>query len=174
MMRSFRLKFFIIVTLLIVLFAIITRVNVRTSSNTPIHDIIYSNFASYLVSTVKEQEALSSSGTQKPSTAVANSQAQEIRLDVEKYFSDLSAFKSWVWLSDSPSPQQLDMLNGLQWRKLNTPNANEAVDLAITHASGSKWVVFRVRFQDQYVFTAVNEAAFAIRFNAIMDARDSI
>ena len=174
MLRSFRLKFFIIVTLLIVLFAIITRVNVRTSSNTPIHDIIYSNFASYLVSTVKEQEALGSSGTQKPSTAVANSNVQEIRLDVEKYFADLSASKSLVWLSDSSSSQQLDMPKGVQWRKLSTPNANEAVDLATTEASGSKWVVFRVRFQDQYVFTAVNDAAFAVRFNAIMDARDSI
>ena len=58
MMRSFRLKFFIIVSLLIVLFAIITRLNVRASSDTPIHELIYSNFASYLVSTVKEQEAL--------------------------------------------------------------------------------------------------------------------
>ena len=174
MMRSFRLKFFIIVTLLIVLFAIITRLNVRASSNQPIHELIYSNFANYLVSSVKGQEAQDSSATRKPKTDASNADVQEIHFDVEKYFSDLSAFKSWVWLSGSSNPQELDMLKGAQWRKLNTPPVSDAVELAMTEASGSKWAIFRIRFQDQYVFTAVNNAAFDTRFNAIMDARDSI
>jgi len=174
LLRSFRLKFFIIVSLLIVLFAIITRVNVRTASDTPIHDIIYSNFASYLVSTVKEQEALSSKLSQPTTTALANSSAQEIQLDVEKYFSDLSQFKSLVWLSGSPSSQQLDMVKDVQWRKLNFPSVKDTVELSTTQANGFKWVLFRTRFQDQYLITAVDHAAFEIRFHAIMDARDSI
>jgi conjugal transfer/entry exclusion protein len=78
LLRSFRLKFFIIVSLLIVLFAIITRVNVRTSSDTPIHDIVYSNFASYLLSTVKEQVALASNFKQ---------QVQSLQMRVRKKFS---------------------------------------------------------------------------------------
>ena len=174
LLRSFRLKFFIIVSLLIVLFAIITRLNVRAASDTPIHEIIYSNFASYWALTVKEQEALASKQSQPTTTELANSSAQEILLDVEKYFSDLSEFKSWVWLSTSPSSQQLDMLKDVQWRKLNLPSVTDTVELATTQASGFKWVLFRTRFQDQFLITAVNNAAFEIRFHAIMDARDSI
>ena len=174
LLRSFRLKFFIIVSLLIVLFAIITRVNVRTSSDTPIHDIVYSNFASYLLSTVKEQEALASKQSQPTTKELANSGAQEIQLDVEKYFSDLREFKSLVWLSYSASSQQLDMLQDVQWRKLNLPSFKDTVELSTTQASGFKWVLFRTRFQDQYLVTAVNHAAFEIRFHAIMDARESI
>ena len=174
MMRSFRLKFFIIVSLLIVLFAFITRINVRTSSDTPIHDIIYSNFASYLISTVKEQKALVSKQSQPTSTELANSSAQEIQLDVEKFFSDSSEFKSLVWLSNSPSSQQFDMVKEVQWRILNLPTAKDDVELSATQLSGYKWVLFRTRFQDQYIVVAVNDAAFELRFNAIMDARDSI
>ena len=174
LLRSFRLKFFIIVSLLIVLFAVITRVNVRASSETPIHELIYSSFASYLVATIKEQEVLATKGSQLASPALANSREQEIQLDVEKYFSDSSEFKSWVWLSSSASSQQLDMLKDLQWRKLNLPTVKDTVELGTTQASGFKWVLFRTRFQDQYLITAVSHAAFEIRFNAMMDARDSI
>jgi signal transduction histidine kinase len=174
MMRSFRLKFFIIVSLLIVLFAIITRLNVRASSDTPIHELIYSSFASYLVSTVKEQEALASKQSQAVSTELANVHAQEIQLDVEKYFSDLSEFKSSVWLSESPSSQQLDMLKDVQWRKLNLSSVKDTVEISTIQASGFKWVFFRTRFQDQHVVAAVSDAAFNMRFNDIMNARDSI
>jgi len=105
-LRSFRLKFFIIVSLLIVLFAVITRVNVRASSDTPIHELIYSSFASYLISTVKQQEALANKESQLTSSELANARAQSIQFDVEKYFSDLSDFKSLVWLSGSASSQE--------------------------------------------------------------------
>jgi signal transduction histidine kinase len=174
LLRSFRLKFFIIVSLLIVLFAIITRVNVRATSDTPIHELIYSSFASYLVATTKEQEVLASIGSQLASPALANTREQEIKLDVEKYFADLSEFKSLVWLSSSSSSQQLDMLKDVQWRKLNLPSVKDTVELSTTQASGFKWVLFRTRFQDQYVVTAVHDEAFETRFNAMMDARDSI
>ena len=174
LLRSFRLKFFIIVSLLIVLFAIITRVNVRSSSDTPIHELIYSSFASYLVATTKEQEVLASTGSQLASPALANTREQEIKLDVEKYFADLSEFKSLVWLSSSSSSEQLDMLKDVQWRKLNLPSVKDTVELSTTQASGFKWVLFRTRFQDQYVVTAVHDKAFETRFNDMMDARDSI
>ena len=97
-----------------------------------------------------------------------------IQLDVEKYFSDLREFKSLVWLSDSASSQQLDMLKDVQWRKLNLPSVKDTVELSTTQANGFKWVLFRTRFQDQYVVAAVSDAAFNMRFNAIMNARDSI
>jgi two-component system heavy metal sensor histidine kinase CusS len=174
LLRSFRLKFFIIVSLLIVLFAVITRVNVRASSETPIHELIYSSFASYLLATIKEQEVLTTKGSQLASPALANSREYEIQLDVEKYFSDSSEFKSRVWLSSSASSQQLDMLKDVQWRKLNLPTVKDTVELSTTQASGFKWVLFRTRFQNQYLITAVSHAAFEIRFNAMMDARDSI
>ena len=174
LLRSFRLKFFIIVSLLIVLFAIITRVNVRASSDTPIHELIYSSFASYLISTVKQQEALANKESQPASSELANARAQNIQFDVEKYFSDLSDFKSLVWLSGSSSSLELDMLKDVRWRKLTLPTVKDTVELSATQASGFKWVLFRTRFQDQYLVAAVNDAAFEIRFNAIMDARDSI
>ena len=66
------------------------------------------------------------------------------------------------------------MLKGVQWRKLNLPTVKDTVELSTTQAGNYKWVLFRTRFQDQYLVTAVNNAAFEIRFNAIMDARDSI
>jgi len=174
LLRSFRLKFFIIVSLLIVLFAVITRVTVRTASDTPVHDIMYSNFASYLVSAVKWQEALASKQFQAASTGLANAHAQEIQLDVEKYFSDLREFKSWVWLSGSPSSQQLEMLKDVQWQKLNLPSVKDTVEMTKTQASGFKWVLFRTRFQDQYIVTAVNGVAFDSRFDTLMDARESV
>ena len=142
LLRSFRLKFFIIVSLLIVLFAVITRVNVRASSATPIHELIYSNFGSFLFNTVKEQEALTTNGSQLPSTELANARAQHIQFDVEKYFSDLSEFKSLVWLSASSTSQQLDMLKDVQWRQLNLPSVKDTVELSTTRASGFKWVLF--------------------------------
>ena len=173
MWRSFRLKFFITTTLLIVLFAIITRVNVRTSSSQPIHELLYSNFASFLQLTIKAEEVKVQNDKTALTSVVTNEYAQRVQRDIEKYFADLSDFKAWVWFSDSASEQQIQMMQGLQWRKLQIASEHETLELAKTNASGSDWVLFKVSFQDQYVVTAVNADAFQMRFNAIVDARDS-
>ena len=174
MWRSFRLKFFITTTLLIVLFAIITRVNVRTSSSQPIHELLYSNFASFLQLTIKAEEVIVQNDTITLTGLVAQEHAQRVQRDVEKYFADLSDFKASVWLSNSASGQQIALMQGLQWRQLKSMAEHDTLELAKTSASGSDWVLFKVSFQDQYVVTAVNANAFQMRFNAIMDARDSI
>ena len=174
MWRSFRLKFFITTTLLIVLFAIITRVNVRTSSTQPIHELLYSNFASFLQLTIKAEEVIVQNDTITLTGLVAQEHAQRVQRDVEKYFADLSDFKASVWLSNSASGQQIALMQGLQWRQLKSMAEHDTLELAKTSASGSDWVLFKVSFQDQYVVTAVNANAFQMRFNAIMDARDSI
>ena len=173
MWRSFRLKFFITTTLLIVLFAIITRVNVRTSSSQPIHELLYSNFASFLQLTIKAEEVKVQNDKTALTSVVTNEYAQRVQRDIEKYFADLSDFKAWVWFSDSASEQQIQMMQGLQWRKLQIASEHETLELAKTNASGLDWVLFKVSFQDQYVVTAVNADAFQMRFNAIVDARDS-
>ena len=173
MRRSFRLKFFITTTLLIVLFAIITRVNVRTSSSQPIHELLYSNFASFLQLTIKAEEVKVQNDKTALTSVVTNEYAQRVQRDIEKYFADLSDFKAWVWFSDSASEQQIQMMQGLQWRKLQVASEHETLELAKTNASGSDWVLFKVSFQDQYVVTAVNADAFQMRFNAIVDVRDS-
>ena len=173
MWRSFRLKFFITTTLLIVLFAIITRVNVRTSSSQPIHELLYSNFASFLQLTIKAEEVKVQNDKTALTSVVTNEYAQRVQRDIEKYFADLSDFKAWVWFSDSASEQQIQMMQGLQWRKLQIASEHETLELAKTNASGSDLVLFKVSFQDQYVVTAVNADAFQMRFNAIVDARDS-
>ena len=173
MWRSFRLKFFITTTLLIVLFAIITRVNVRTSSSQPIHELLYSNFASFLQLTIKAEEVKVQNDKTALTSVVTNEYAQRVQRDIEKYFADLSDFKAWVWFSDSASEQQIQMMQGLQWRKLQIASEHETLELAKTNASGSDWVLFKVSFQDQYVVTAVNADAFQMRFNAIVDVRDS-
>ena len=174
MWRSFRLKFFITTTLLIVLFAIITRVNVRTSSSQPIHELLYSNFASFLQLTIKADEVIVQHDKITLTSVVTNEHAQRVQRDVEKYFADLSDVKASVWLSNSASGQQIAMMQGLQWRQLKSMGEHETLELAKTSASGLDWVLFKVSFQDQYVVTAVNANAFQMRFSAIMDARDSI
>ena len=174
MWRSFRLKFFITTTLLIVLFAIITRVNVRTSSSQPIHELLYSNFASYLQFTIKAEEVIVQNDKITLTSVVTNEHAQRVQRDVEKYFADLSDVKASVWLSNSANGQQIAMMQGLQWRQLKSMAEHETLELAKTSASGLDWVLFKVSFQDQYVVTAVNANAFQMRFSAIMDARDSI
>lgn len=174
MWRSFRLKFFITTTLLIVLFAIITRVNVRTSSSQPIHELLYSNFASFLHLTIKAEEVIVQNDKITLTSVVTNEHAQRVQRDVEKYFADLSDFKASVWLSNSANGQQIAMMQGLQWRQLKSMGEHETLELAKTSASGLDWVLFKVSFQDQYVVTAVNANAFQMRFSAIMDARDSI
>lgn len=174
MWRSFRLKFFITTTLLIVLFAIITRVNVRTSSSQPIHELLYSNFASFLQLTIKAEEVIVQNDKITLPSVITNEPAQRVQRDVEKYFADLSDFKASVWLSNSANGQQIAMMQGLQWRQLKSMGEHETLELAKTSASGLDWVLFKVSFQDQYVVTAVNANAFQMRFSAIMDARDSI
>jgi signal transduction histidine kinase len=174
MWRSFRLKFFITTTLLIVLFAIITRVNFRTSSSQPIHELLYSNFASFLQLTIKAEEVIVQNDKITLTGLVAKEHTQRVQRDVEKYFANLSDFKASVWLSNSASGQQIAMMQGLQWRQLKSMAEHETLELAKTSASGSDWVLFKVSFQDQYVVTAVNANAFQMRFSAIMDARDSI
>lgn len=174
MWRSFRLKFFITTTLLIVLFAIITRVNVRTSSSQPIHELLYSNFASFLQLTIKAEEVIVQNDKITLTSVVTNEHAQRVQRDVEKYFADLSDVKASVWLSNSANGQQIAMMQGLQWRQLKSMAEHETLELAKTSASGLDWVLFKVSFQDQYVVTAVNANAFQMRFSAIMDARDSI
>ena len=174
MWRSFRLKFFITTTLLIVLFAIITRVNVRTSSSQPIHELLYSNFASFLQLTIKAEEVIVQNDKITLTSVVTNEHAQRVQRDVEKYFADLSDFKASVWLSNSANGQQIAMMQGLQWRQLKSMAEHETLELAKTSASGLDWVLFKVSFQDQYVVTAVNANAFQMRFSAIMDARDNI
>lgn len=174
MWRSFRLKFFITTTLLIVLFAIITRVNVRTSSSQPIHELLYSNFASFLQLTIKADEVIVQNDKITLTSVVTNEHAQRVQRDVEKYFADLSDVKASVWLSNSANGQQIAMMQGLQWRQLKSMAEHETLELAKTSANGSDWVLFKVSFQDQYVVTAVNANAFQMRFSAVMDARDSI
>jgi signal transduction histidine kinase len=156
MWRSFRLKFFITTTLLIVLFAIITRVNFRTSSSQPIHELLYSNFASFLQLTIKAEEVIVQNDKITLTGLVAKEHTQRVQRDVEKYFANLSDFKASVWLSNSASGQQIAMMQGLQWRQLKSMAEHETLELAKTSASGSDWVLFKVSFQDQYVVTAVN------------------
>ena len=58
MRRSFKLKFFLLLTCLIVFFAIVTRVSVRHASSKPIHELLYANFASYLELSLAGESAL--------------------------------------------------------------------------------------------------------------------
>jgi len=174
MVRSFRLKFLIIAALLIVLFAFFTRLNVRTSSVQPIHELLYSNFASYLQLTIKTEEVKVENDKVSLTAVMSQEHVQRVQRDVEKYFAELSEFKTRVWFSGFANRQQMDMLQDLTWRKLQTASEHETVELAKTSAGGFDWVLFKVSFQDQYVITAINAESFQKRFDAIMDARDSI
>ncbi len=147
--RSFRLTFFLITTLLIVLFAIITRINVRTSSSQPIHDLLHANFASYLQLTIKEEAVKVEKDKITLTDVVSSEHAARIQRDVEKYFSDLSLSKAEVWFSGAANSQQIDMLQDLTWQKLKVASEHENVELAKARANGFEWVLFKVSFQDQ-------------------------
>ena len=139
MLRSFKLKFFLLVTISIVFFAIVTRISVRYASTKPLHEIFYGNFASYLELSLKDQ-------------SLSDLNTQAVQQKINAFYSDLNPNEAQVWLRDTGNTAQQNMLSGAVWRNIRNPSRTYAVELAELRLGESDWIVFKVPQGNQDFF----------------------
>ena len=132
MRRSFKLKFFLLLTCLIVFFAIVTRVSVRHASSKPIHELLYANFASYLELSLAGESALAHPQNLKV-----------LEQQVLAFYGGLKPNEAQVWLSQESSDFQRKMLQGAVWRNIQSREVNQSVQLALVNLGEQKWAVFK-------------------------------
>ena len=161
MLRSFKLKFFLLVTISIVFFAIVTRISVRYASTKPLHEIFYGNFASYLELSLKD-ESLSALNT------------QAVQQKINAFYSDLNPNEAQVWLSDTGNTAQQNMLSGAVWRNIRNPSRTYTVELAELRQGESDWILFKVPRGNQDFFVAIPARMFEAKFQEMMEARESV
>ena len=161
MLRSFKLKFFLLVTISIVFFAIVTRISVRYASTKPLHEIFYGNFASYLELSLKD-ESLSAFNT------------QAVQQKINAFYSDLNPNEAQVWLSDTGNTAQQNMLSGAVWRNIRNPSRTYTVELAELRQGESDWILFKVPRGNQDFFVAIPARMFEAKFQEMMEARESV
>jgi signal transduction histidine kinase len=163
MRRSFKLKFFLLLTCLIVFFAIVTRVSVRHASSKPIHELLYANFASYLELSLAGESALA--------------QPQNLKLleqQVLAFYSGLKPNEAQVWLSQESSDFQRKMLQGAVWRNIQSREVNLSFQLALVNLGEQQWAVFKSNRLASDLYVAIPEHVFETRFEDVMDARELI
>ena len=174
MPRSFKLKFFLWVTVAIVLFAFITRISVRNASSKPLHELLYANFASYLVQSLKTQGHEAASSSVLSDQTLAAQMLQGIQQKIEAFYSEAEVTQTQVWLRGSENPSQEKMLEGVLWRQINAPKQTGDVQVAETHVDRQAWVVFRTNLAQSEVCIAIPAVVFQQKFEDIMTARESI
>ena len=167
MLRSFKLKFFLLVTISIVFFAIVTRISVRYASTKPLHEIFYGNFASYLELSLKDQ-------------SLSDLNTQAVQQKINAFYSDLNPNEAQVWLSDTGNTAQQNMLSGAVWRNIRNPSRTYTVELAELRQGESDWILFKVPQSNQGnkgtqdFFVAIPARMFEARFEDMMEARESV
>ena len=163
MRRSFKLKFFLLMTCLIVFFAIVTRVSVRNASSKPIHELLYANFASFIELSLAGESALA--------------QPQNLNLleqQVLAFYAELKPNEAQVWLSQESSDFQRKMLQGAVWRNIQSHEVNLSVQVAQVSLGEQAWVVFKSNQLASDLYVAVPDHVFETRFEDILDARELI
>ena len=163
MRRSFKLKFFLLLTCLIVFFAIVTRVSVRHASSKPIHELLYANFASYIELSLAGESALA--------------QPQNLKLleqQVLAFYAGLKPNEAQVWHSQESSDFQRKMLQGAVWRNIQSREVNLSVQVALVSLGEQAWVVFKSNQLASDLYVAVPDHVFETRFEDILDARELI
>jgi signal transduction histidine kinase len=158
MQRSFKLKFFLMVTVAIVLFAIFTRISVRNASFKPLHEMQYVNFAGYLELTVKD----------------TTKSLPELTQQIGHYFLDPHLSHLQVWRSDSENEVQRHMLSNTLWRNLNDAKRPFAVQIAEATFKDQVVVIFKLKQDSHDLYVAVQSGVFQEKFEEIMGARESI
>ena len=156
MPRSFKLKFFLLVTVSIVFFAIVTRISVRYASSKPLHELFYSNFASYLESDL-EQDNL----------PLAHQK-------VNAFYAELKPDEFQVWLKNDSKDAQKKMLERAAWRNINHPVRTFSVQLAEINDGEREWVLFKPTSAERDLCVAIPANIFESKFTDIMIARESI
>ena len=163
MPRSFKLKFFLLVTVSIVFFAIVTRISVRYASTKPLHELMYANFASYLALSLEEKisapmlasgipaqgmpgqgmsaQAVPAQGM--PAQSQSNHDLQPIQQKVNAFYSELKPHEAQVWVNNEGNALQQTLLAGAKWRDVNDPDRTHSVQLAEVVDGTLAWVLFK-------------------------------
>jgi signal transduction histidine kinase len=180
MPRSFKLKFFLLVTVSIVFFAIVTRISVRYTSTKPLHELLYANFASYLELSLDEKsfETLNAQGVAWDSQSTLA--LQPIEQKINAFYSDLKPHEAQVWVGDKGNELQQTMLAEAKWRDLKNTVRTYPVQLAEIGGAEGAWVLFRAtqatqaNLGNQSIYVAIPAHVYQQKFNDIMLARESI
>lgn len=180
MPRSFKLKFFLLVSVAIVFFAMMTRITVRNASTKPIHELLYANFAAYLETSIQNNTPQLSNLSQTPPATNGTQSLQQIERHVLSYYPELADKQTQVWLGGSENSMQAAMLHNLVWRNIKQANQTIQTPPQITVmvaevATGKQdWVAFKTNLDHRDLFVAMPSEVFQQRFEDVMVARETI
>ncbi len=174
MPRSFKLKFFILVSIAIVFFAVMTRFTVRGASTKPLHELLYANFASYLEVSVKDSPNQLPDLSSTASSALNVQSLQQLERRILAYYPELSAPKLQLWWGGSENDVQTALIKQVSWRKINQPDPSQAVLVAEGATGDMDWVAFKTTLENRDLFVVVPSDVFQQRFENIMVARETI
>ena len=174
MPRSFKLKFFLLVSIAIVFFAVMTRITVRNASAKPIHEFFYANFASYLASAIKDNSFKLPDASKVPSASMDLQTLQQIERIVLAYYPELSAKQTQLWLRGSENEIQSALFKEMSWRNTSQPGQNDSVQIAEFVETGHAWVGFKTTLENRDLVIAIPSKVFQQKFEDIMVARESI
>ena len=174
MPRSFKLKFFILVSITIVFFAVMTRFTVRGASTKPLHELLYANFASYLEVSVKDSPNQLPDLSSTASSALNVQSLQQLERRILAYYPELSAPKLQLWWGGSENDVQTALIKQVSWRKINQPDPSQAVLVTEGATGDMEWVAFKTTLENRDLFVVVPSDVFQQRFENIMVARETI
>ena len=174
MPRSFKLKFFILVSIAIVFFAVMTRFTVRGASTKPLHELLYANFASYLEVSVKDSPNQLPDLSSAASSALNVQSLQQLERRILAYYPELSAPKLQLWWGGSENDVQTALIKQVSWRKINQPDPSQAVLVTEGATGDMEWVAFKTTLENRDLFVVVPSDVFQQRFENIMVARETI
>ena len=174
MFRSFRFKFFLLFTVIIVFFAAITRISVRYNSNKPLHEVFYDNSATFVALQINELPLVQKPAAHQAAQESQLSQAQWVQSQLAKYLPNAKASDIQVWHSSTPSEQQAKLIKGAAWRVVGTQEPDFKGRLAEVQLDGLNWVVFESQLPNETWYWAIDASVFQQKFEAIMSSREKV
>jgi len=174
MFRSFRLKFFLLFTVIIVFFAVVTRVTVRFSSGKPLHEVFYDNSASFVALQIEELPMLQTGPAKEVWSEPLQRQAEGLHADLAKYFSKAQDADLQVWHSSFSNAQQTALVKNSAWRSVRTEVPGFEGRLAEVQLDGIHWVVFETQQPNGSWYWAVKASVFEQEFETIMSSREKV
>jgi len=174
MLRSFRLKFFLLFTVIIVFFAAITRVSVRLNSNKPLHEVFYDNSATFVALQFEELPLLPTPAAKPSLDDPRQSQAAWVKTQLLQYFPNANAANIQVWHSGAPNAQQAQFIKLAEWRTLRTAEPGFQGRLAELQMEGERWVVFESQRPNETWYWAIDASVFQQQFETIMSSREKV
>jgi len=174
MFRSFRLKFFLLFTVIIVFFAAITRISVRFNSNKPLHEVFYDNSATFVALQIEELPLLQKPPANQTLQEPQLRQAEWVQSQLAKYLPNAKASDIHVWHSGKPNAQQAQLIKGAAWRHVGTQEPEFQGRLAEVQLDGLNWVVFENQLANETWYWAIQASVFQQKFETIMSSREKV